>query len=125
MSPATAPSCWGHSLSLAAVILAPFAAADTPARAPTPGAWAAVVTLGLACTALAFVVFTVLIREAGTSRATVITYVNPVIALALGVTLESERPGAGAILGLGLILAGSWLGTTGGMRRSHADRLLD
>lgn len=138
----------GASLSLAAIILAPFAALDTPARTPTLGAWAAVVTLALACTALAFVVFTVLIREAGTSRATVITYVNPVIALALGVTLESERPGAGAILGLVLILAGSWLSTTGGIRggrgvvpaacageksrtdrellcRSRADRLLD
>jgi drug/metabolite transporter (DMT)-like permease len=72
-----------------------------------------VATLGLLCTAVAFVVFTVLIREAGTSRATVITYVNPVIALALGVGLESERPGAGAIVGLVLILAGSWLSTTG------------
>lgn len=103
----------GASLSLAAIILAPFAAVDTPSRPPSPGAWAAVVTLGVACTALAFVIFTVLIREAGTGRATVITYVNPVIALALGVGLESERPGAGAIVGLVLILVGSGLSTTG------------
>jgi drug/metabolite transporter (DMT)-like permease len=103
----------GVSLALAALILAPFAVADTPSRAPTIGAWAAVATLGLMCTAVAFVIFAVLIREAGTSRATVITYVNPVVALALGVTLESERPGAGAIVGLVLILAGSWLSTTG------------
>jgi drug/metabolite transporter (DMT)-like permease len=105
----------GASLSLAALILAPFAAVDTPARMPSGGAWAAVATLGLLCTAFAFVVFTVLIREAGTSRATVITYVNPVVALALGVALESERPGAGAIVGLVLILAGSWLSTPGRM----------
>jgi drug/metabolite transporter (DMT)-like permease len=103
----------GASLSLAAVILAPFAIVDTPSGTPSGGAWAAVATLGLLCTAVAFVVFTLLIREAGTSRATVITYVNPVIALALGVALESERPGAGAIVGLVLILAGSWLSTTG------------
>ena len=51
-----------------------------PRRTPTAGAFAAVVALGLFCTAVAFVIFTVLIREAGTSRATVITYVNPVIA---------------------------------------------
>jgi drug/metabolite transporter (DMT)-like permease len=107
----------GGSLLLAAIILTPFAAVDTPSRPPSLGAWAAVLTLGLACTALAFVVFTVLIRAAGTSRATVITYVNPVIALALGVTLESERPGAGAILGLVLILTGSWLSTTGRIGR--------
>ena len=42
-----------------------------------------------------------------------ITYINPVIALALGVTLLGERPGAGAIAGLLLILAGSWLSTGG------------
>ncbi len=58
-------------------------------------------------------IFTVLIREAGTSRATVITYVNPVVALALGVTLLGEQPGAGAVVGLLLILAGSWLATGG------------
>ena len=49
--------------------------------------------LGLVCTAAAFVIFTVLIGEAGTSRATVITYVNPVVAVALGVALLGERPG--------------------------------
>ena len=69
--------------------------------------------LGVFCTAAAFVIFAVLIREAGTSRATVITYVNPVIAVALGVTLLGERPGAGAVAGLLLILAGSWLSTGG------------
>ena len=62
---------------------------------------------------LAFVIYTILIREAGTSRATVVTYVNPVVAVALGVTLLGERPGAGAIAGLLLILAGSWLSTDG------------
>ncbi len=105
----------GASLSVAAVILAPFAAVDMPSRTPTAGAWAAVAALGLFCTALAFVVFTVLIREAGTSRATVITYVNPLVAVALGVTLLGERPGSGAIAGLLLILAGSWLATGGGL----------
>ena len=101
------------SLSVAVLILAPFAALDTPSRAPTIGAWACVVALGLFCTALAFVVFAVLIREAGTSRATVITYVNPLVAVVLGVTLEGEQPGAGAVAGLLLILAGSWLATGG------------
>jgi drug/metabolite transporter (DMT)-like permease len=103
----------GASLAVAALILTPFAVTDTPTRTPTVGAFAAVAALGLFCTAVAFVVFTVLIREAGTSRATVITYVNPVVALALGVTLLDERPGAGAVVGLLLILAGSWLATGG------------
>ncbi len=103
----------GASLAIASLLLAPAAAIDRPHAAPTAGAIAAVVVLGLLCTAVAFVIFTVLIREAGTSRATVITYVNPVIAVALGVVLLGERPGAGAVAGLLLILAGSWLSTDG------------
>jgi drug/metabolite transporter (DMT)-like permease len=43
----------------------------------------------------------------------VITYVNPVVAVILGVIILSERPGTGAVAGLLLILAGSWLSTDG------------
>jgi drug/metabolite transporter (DMT)-like permease len=99
----------GASLLIAMVLLAPLAAVDLPRRTPTVGALAAVVTLGLICTAAAFVVYTILIREIGTARATVITYVNPLVALALGVSLLGEHPGPGALIGLALILGGSWL----------------
>jgi len=51
------------------------------------------------------------IAEIGAGRALVITYVNPVVAL--GMVVLGERPGAGAIVGLLLILAGSWLATDG------------
>jgi drug/metabolite transporter (DMT)-like permease len=103
----------GASLVVAAIILAPFAAADTPSRMPTVGAFAAVAGLGVFCTALAFVVYTVLIREIGTGRATVITYINPLVAVVLGVTLLGEQPGPSALAGLVLILGGSWLSTGG------------
>jgi drug/metabolite transporter (DMT)-like permease len=103
----------GASLLVATVILAPFAALDLPTRTPTVGAFAAVAGLGVLCTAIAFVVYTMLIREAGTSRATVITYINPLVAVILGVTLLGEHPGTGAVAGLLLILAGSWLSTGG------------
>jgi drug/metabolite transporter (DMT)-like permease len=103
----------GASMAIASLLLLPLLALDPPHRVPGAGAIAAVVVLGLLCTALAFVIFMVLIREAGTSRATVITYVNPVIAVGLGVALLGERPGAGAVAGLLLILAGSWLSTDG------------
>ncbi|HXD67040.1 MAG TPA: DMT family transporter [Solirubrobacteraceae bacterium] len=106
----------GASLVIATVILAPFAAADLPRRTPTVGALAAVAALGVFCTAMAFVVYTVLVREAGTGRATIITYVNPLVAVVLGVTLLGERPGPGALAGLALILTGSWLATQGGRR---------
>ena len=103
----------GASLGIAAVLLAPAIALDPPRSVPGAGAISAVVALGLVCTAAAFVIYTVLIQDAGTSRATVITYINPLIAVGLGVALLGERPGAGAVAGLLLILAGSWLSTDG------------
>jgi drug/metabolite transporter (DMT)-like permease len=105
----------GGSLLVAAVVLTPLAIIDLPRRAPTTGAVLSVVVLGLFCTALAFAIMTVLIREAGTGRAMIITYVNPVIALALGVFLLGERPGTASLFGLLLILVGSWI-STGGRR---------
>jgi drug/metabolite transporter (DMT)-like permease len=107
----------GASMLAGAVILTPLAAIDLPSRVPPASGLVSVVVLGLLCTALAFVVLTVLIREAGTGRAMVITYVNPVIALALGVTLLGEQPGAASLLGLILILAGSWISTGGRIPR--------
>jgi drug/metabolite transporter (DMT)-like permease len=102
----------GGSLLLAAIMLAPAALTSAPASL-SGDALLSIVVLGLVCTALAFVIFSVLIREVGPGRALVITYVNPVVAVALGVAILGERPGAGAVAGLLLILAGSWLSTDG------------
>jgi drug/metabolite transporter (DMT)-like permease len=113
----------GASLAIAAVLLAPTIALDPPRSVPDAGAIGAVIALGLVCTAAAFVIYTVLIHEAGTSRATVITYINPLIAVALGVALLGERPGAGAVAGLLLILAGSWLSTDGRLPPGLASRV--
>jgi drug/metabolite transporter (DMT)-like permease len=103
----------GVSLVIAAIVLAPLAAVDPPSATPSASALIALVILGLFCTAAAFVFFGALIAEVGPGRALVITYVAPVVAVALGVTVLGERPGAGAVAGLLLILAGSWLSTDG------------
>jgi drug/metabolite transporter (DMT)-like permease len=103
----------GAGLAIASLILLPVAALDPPHSVPSTGAIGAVIVLGLLCTAGGFVVYAILIGEAGTSRATVITYVNPVVAVTLGVLLLGEHPGAGAVAGLLLILAGGWLATDG------------
>jgi drug/metabolite transporter (DMT)-like permease len=111
----------GASLALAALMLALPAALSAPTEPPTEEALISILVLGFVCTALAFVVFSFLIHEVGPGRALVITYVNPVVAVALGVAILGERPGAGAVAGLLLILAGSWLSTDGrlppGLRR--------
>jgi drug/metabolite transporter (DMT)-like permease len=111
----------GASLAIAAVFLTPFALLDPPREVPSGDAVVAIVVLGIFCTAIAFVIFSVLLMEVGAGRAAVITYINPVVAVGLGVAILGERPGAGAIAGLLLILAGSWLSTDGrlppGLRR--------
>ena len=117
----------GVSLAIAALALTPLTAFSLPHEAPSGDAVLAVVVLGLLCTSVAFVVFGRLIAEVGPSRALVVTYVNPVVALALGVAVLGERPGAGAVAGLLLILAGSWLSTDGrlppGLRSAKRERV--
>ncbi|HLM09487.1 MAG TPA: EamA family transporter [Thermoleophilaceae bacterium] len=101
------------AITVATLMLTPFAAADFPTEAPSADALLSVAVLGLICSALAFLLFFRLITEAGPSRATIITYVNPIVALALGVAILGEHVTAGAVAGLLLILAGSWLSTDG------------
>ena len=100
------------SLGLAALALTPAAIA-APADALTLDAAASLVTLGVVCTAGGLILFFRLIAAAGPSRASVITYVNPAVAVALGVIVLSEHLGLASIAGLLLILAGSWLATGG------------
>jgi drug/metabolite transporter (DMT)-like permease len=107
----------GASLAIAALLLTPAVAIDRPAAAPSPAASLSLLGLGLFCTAAALVLYGILIAEAGASRALVITYINPVIAVALGIAILGEHPGIGAVAGLPLILVGSWLST-----RSHTRR---
>ena len=103
----------GAGLLVAGVVLTPGAVATAPSSLPSVSAMLALVVLGLFCTAAAFVFYGALVAEAGPGRALVITYVAPVVALALGVAVLGEHVGAGAVVGLLLILAGSWLSTDG------------
>jgi drug/metabolite transporter (DMT)-like permease len=98
------------SLILADLIYAPFVPLLWPAHAP----WAAVASvagLGVFCTATAFVLFFALIAEVGPARATVITYVNVVVAIILGVVVLSEPLTIGMAIGFPLVIVGSILGT--------------
>ena len=99
------------ALAVTALLFVPIAATSLPAETPSAKAIAAVVTLAVVCTALAFVLFFALIAELGPVRATVITYVNPAVAALLGVTLLGESFTAGMAIGFALVLAGSALAT--------------
>ncbi|HEY2550215.1 MAG TPA: DMT family transporter [Streptosporangiaceae bacterium] len=107
-------------LVFAAVIYAPLAAISWPAAVPSASVLAAVAGLAVICTAAAFLLFFALIAEAGPARASVITYVNPAVAVALGVLVLSE-PLTPLMLGaFALILGGSALATRKGQRQPAA-----
>jgi drug/metabolite transporter (DMT)-like permease len=101
------------SLTVATIALLPAALAAPPTGMLGLAAFASIVVLGVVCTAMGLVVFFRLIIEAGPSRASVITYVNPVVAVVVGVLALGEHLGTVSIVGLVLILAGSWLSTRG------------
>ncbi len=99
------------SLAIATVILLPAAAVTLPRHAPSMLALGAVAVLGVVCTALALWLYFYLVAQAGAARATVFTYVNPVVATLLGITLLGEPFSVSFLVGLALILAGSWVAT--------------
>ena len=99
------------SLIVAALLYAPFAPMVWPEHIPASAAWS-VVGLGVLCTAAAFLVFFALIGEAGPARATVITYVNPAVAIVLGAVVLSEPLTLGMVIGFPLVIVGSVLGTS-------------
>ena len=98
-------------LSLGALVWLPAAILAWPQRVPSGRALASLAALGVICTACAFLVFLALIREAGTSRAMVFTYINPAVAVAAGVAFLSEPFTATIAASFALILAGSLLAT--------------
>jgi drug/metabolite transporter (DMT)-like permease len=99
------------SLGITAVIYAPFALSSHPHHLGGKVIWS-VIALAVVCTALAFLVFFALIADIGPTRAPVITYVNPAVAIVLGVTVLGEHLTKGMIIGFPLVIIGSVLATT-------------
>jgi drug/metabolite transporter (DMT)-like permease len=74
-------------------------------------AWLSVLALGALCTALAFTLLFKLIDEVGPGRTTVITYINPAVAVLLGIALLDEQFTTGIAVGFPLVLLGSLIAT--------------
>lgn len=102
-------------LTLTGMVCTPFAIHSWPHRMPALRVLASLAGLGVLCTATALVLMFALIKEAGPERATVITYVNPAVAVVLGVLVLGEPMTPAIGVSFALILAGSVLAT--GLRR--------
>jgi drug/metabolite transporter (DMT)-like permease len=74
-------------------------------------AWWSIAVLGVVATAIAFLIFFALVAEVGPSRMTVITFLNPAVAVMLGVIVLSEPITWGLVVGFPLVLLGSYLAT--------------
>jgi drug/metabolite transporter (DMT)-like permease len=97
------------SCTAASVMTLPAAVATLPGASPDLGEIAAVVSLGVVGTALAFYLYYSLIGEAGAGQALLVGYMIPPTALLYGAWLLDEDVSAAAIAGLVAILIGVWL----------------
>jgi drug/metabolite transporter (DMT)-like permease len=106
------------SLTLTFLVYVPIGLLQWPAAVPSSAVIGSIVTLGVLCTAIAFLLFAALIDAVGPVRATVITYVNPAVAAVAGVVVLNETLTPAMIVGFGLVTIGSVLAT----RRPGASR---
>lgn len=98
----------GVAMGIAAIFFAPLAFAQWPVSAiPTNAIWS-VVGLGVLCTALAFVLFFKVMADIGPARASLVTYINTAFAVLLGVLILSEPLTLGIMVGLPMVLVGSY-----------------
>jgi drug/metabolite transporter (DMT)-like permease len=103
----------GGNMAIAALVTLPLFLASLPDHTPSVKSVSALVALGVAGTGIAFLWFYTLIAELGPARASVIAYISPGFSVAYGVILLGEPFSVGAVAGLALILAGSWLAVQG------------
>jgi len=107
------------SLFIAGLIYLPIVLVEVARdswRAPgvshvTTDAILSVIALGVLCSAIAFVALFALVEEVGPTRTTVITYINPAVAIILGIIILSEPITIGILIGFPLVLIGSVMAT--------------
>jgi drug/metabolite transporter (DMT)-like permease len=95
-------------LVIGALILAPalFAVEGVPDYNLSLEAWLSLITLGVMGTGLAYGAYFWLLGAMGSVRASLVTYVIPIMGLFLGWAVLDESVGINSILGCGLIILG-------------------
>lgn len=104
----------GLAMAIVAVVYAIPAALALPnevTASPPVESWLSILGLGVICSAVAFVAFFQLIKEIGSTRSTLVTYMNMAVAVVLGILLLGEPITAGILIGFPLVLVGSYLAT--------------
>lgn len=91
-----------------ALVIVPIALAlhGIPSPLPSPLALGAVLTLAVLGTAVAYILLYWLLDRIGATRTSMVTYLLPPFALVYGALFLREPITSGAVLGLGLVVAG-------------------
>ena len=98
----------GLAMLITTIIYAPFAIADWPHHHVRINSIYSLIALGIFPTAICFVVFFKLIADIGNARASLVAYVNTGVAVLIGVIVLHEKLTAGILVGLPLVLLGSY-----------------
>jgi len=98
----------GLAMLITAVIYSPFAIADWPDHHVRINSIYSLIAVGIFPTAICFVIFFKLIADIGNARASLVAYVNTGVAVLIGVIVLHEKLTAGILLGLPLVLLGSY-----------------
>ena len=105
------------NMAVSALVTLPLFLATLPGHAPSLKVVGSMLVLGAGGTGIAFLLYYTLISDLGPARASIIAYIAPAFSVVYGVTLLGEPLTFGAVAGLALILAGSWLGAQGRLPR--------
>jgi len=98
----------GIAMVITAIVYLPFAIINWPSHVPSGETTTSLIALGLFPTAMAFIYFFQLMKSIGPARSSLVTYLNTAFAVLLGVLLLHEPLTVGIMVGLPLVLVGSY-----------------
>jgi drug/metabolite transporter (DMT)-like permease len=104
------------AMAITSIFYLPVAVVQWPTHHISASAIKAVIGLGVLSTGVAFAIFFTLISIIDVARASLVTYLNTAFAVVLGVVILGEPLTIGIILGLPLVLIGSYFAS----RKSEA-----
>jgi drug/metabolite transporter (DMT)-like permease len=99
----------GVAMLITAIFYLPFTVVQWPSHHIDQSAIWSVVALGIFSSGIAFAIFFTLVDIIGVARASLVTYLNTAFAVVLGVIILGEPITTGIIIGLPLVLFGSYL----------------
>lgn len=108
------------AMALTALFYLPFTIAQWPTHHISTNAISAIIGLGVLSTGAAFAIFFTLTAIIGVARASLVTYLNTAFAVVLGVIILGEPLTIGIILGLPLVLIGSYFASRKSEVRANA-----